>query len=83
MSETGDARQGTVSSVDDGYAAWEAGLARIEARLKREHPELFDESGQLNTVEVMRILREHAGGKTVFTRDEFLELFGGSGRAPL
>jgi hypothetical protein len=83
MSDSHDTPQSPASTVDDNYAAWEAGLARIEARLKREHPELFDESGELNTVEVMRILRQHAGGKTVFSGTEFLELFGGPGRAPL
>jgi hypothetical protein len=61
---------------DEDVAAYEAGLARIEARLKREHPELFDESGELNTAEVMRVLRQHAGGKTTFTDSEFLDLFG-------
>jgi len=39
---------------DENLAACEAGLARIESRLRREHPELFDELGQLRADEVMR-----------------------------
>jgi hypothetical protein len=69
---------------DEDLAAYEAGLARLEARLKKEHPELFDESGEINSAEVSRILIERAGGKTELTLDEFLALVGGrDGRAPL
>jgi hypothetical protein len=69
---------------DEDLAAYEAGLARIEARLKKEHPELFDESGQIRSDEVSRILIERTGGKTELTLDEFLALVGGrDGRAPL
>jgi hypothetical protein len=58
----------------DNLAAYEAGLARIEARLRREHPELFDESGQLRPDEVMRLLLERTNGKTVLTGEEFSAL---------
>jgi hypothetical protein len=83
MSDSHDARQRSASTVDDNYAAWEAGLARIEARLKREHPELFDEDGELRPDEVSRIFRERTNGKTSLTLSEFLDIVGRDGRAPL
>ena len=60
--------------ADENYAAYEAGLARIEARLRAEHPELFDESGQIRSGEVTRLLLERTGGKTVLTGEEFSAL---------
>jgi hypothetical protein len=79
-----DRRPTARNEADDNLAAYEAGLARIEARLKTEHPELFDESGEIRSAEVSRIFIERAGGKTEFTLDEFLALVGGrDGRAPL
>ena len=75
--------QSPTDESDDDYAAWEAGLARIEARLRREHPELFDESGQLRREEVVRLLIERTNGKTTLTGDEFSELTGGRDRRPL
>jgi hypothetical protein len=62
------------TELDDDMAAFEAGLARIEADLRARHPELFDESGELRTREVMRLLIERAGGKTELTKSEFLAL---------
>jgi hypothetical protein len=59
---------------DEDLAAYEAGLARLEARLKADHPELFDESGELRAELVTRLLTERAGGKTVLTGEEFSAL---------
>lgn len=59
---------------DEDLAAYEAGLTRLEARLKQEHPELFDASGEIDAAEVSRILVERAGGKTELTRAELLSL---------
>ena len=73
MSIQGDPKN-TTTDVDEDMAAFEAGLARIEADLRARHPELFDESGELRTREVMRILTERAGGKTELTKSEFLAL---------
>ena len=73
MSIQGDPKN-TTTDVDEDMAAFEAGLARIEADLRARHPELFDESGELRTREVMRILIERAGGKTELTKSEFLAL---------
>ena len=61
-------------ATDDNLAAYEAGLAGIEARLKREHPELFDEAGELRHDVVARLLDERLGGKTVLTGEEFSAL---------
>jgi hypothetical protein len=59
---------------DEDLAAYEAGLARIEARLKREHPELFDEDGEPRTEVIGRLLDERLGGKTILTGEEFSAL---------
>ena len=63
-------------ATDDDLAAYEAGLARIEARVRQEHPELFDESGQLRARDAIQYLLQHTGGKRTLTDDELLALAG-------
>ena len=73
-----DEPQRTATEVDDDMAAWEAGLARIEADLRARHPEFFDESGKLIPGKVSQLLRERSGGKTELTKSEFLAIVGGT-----
>ena len=75
-------RKAMTSEAEEAAAAFEAGLAKIEARLRREHPELFDDSGRLRADEVSRLLIQRANGKTELTRAELLGLMGGRGALP-
>lgn len=68
----------TDEMTENELAFW-AGIERMKAQLQRTHPELFDESGELDTRKAMQIIRQRAGGKTEFTLDEYLELTGGRG----
>jgi hypothetical protein len=68
--------QSAATEADENMAAWEAGLARIEADLRARFPELFDESGDLIMERAMSLIRQRTGGKTEFTGTEFLELMG-------
>ena len=68
--------QSATSESDENMAAWEAGLARIDADLRARFPELFDESGALVMERAMSLIRQRTGGKTEFTGSEFLELMG-------
>jgi hypothetical protein len=77
-----DRRRTARNEADDNLAAYEAGLARLEARLKAEHPELFDESGEIKSAEVSRIFIERAGGKTELTRTELLSLMRWPNKTP-
>jgi hypothetical protein len=56
---------------DEQRAAYEAGLARIEARVRREHPELFDEHGEPRAEMIGRLLDERLGGESTLTGEEF------------
>ena len=70
-------------SVELADAACEAGLSRLAASLRSEHPELFDESGELRLDEALSILARRANGKKVLTRAELLALTARSdGRQP-
>ena len=62
--------------TDNERAFW-AGIERMRARLQREHPELFDESGELLTEKAMRVILKATGGKTELTGDELIALTGG------
>ena len=57
-------------------AAFEAGLAGLRAALRAEHPEFFDESGELRRDKVLRLLVRRANGKKVVSGSEFLALVG-------
>ena len=70
------------TDVDEDMAAWEAGLARIEADLRARHPEFFDESGNLIPGKVSQVLIERAGGKTELTWSEYLAIVGRPGTLP-
>lgn len=70
------------TEADENMAAWEAGLARIEADLRARHPELFDESGTLIPGKVSQLLRERSGGKTELTWSEYLAIVGRPGKRP-
>ena len=61
-------------SVAQADAAFEAGLARLSAMLRSEHPELFDESGELRLDEALQLLARRADGKQVLSRAELLAL---------
>jgi hypothetical protein len=63
-------------ATDEQLAAYEAGLARIEARVRQEHPELFDEAGQLRAEDAVRYLLQRTGGRRVLTGEELLALAG-------
>ena len=69
-----DRRQTASTEADENLAAYEAGLARLEARLKAEHPELFDEAGEIKSAEVTRLVLERTNGKSVLTGEEFSAL---------
>lgn len=70
-------------SVELADAAFEAGLSRLAASLRSEHPEFFDESGRLRLDEALRALARRADGKTVLTRSELLAFAGQrDGRRP-
>lgn len=61
--------------TDNERAFW-AGIERMKARLQRERPELFDESGELVPEKVMKVFLQATGGKTELTGDEFVALTG-------
>ncbi len=61
-------------TVDEADAAFEAGLARLSATLRSDHPELFDDSGDLRLDEALRLLARRADGKRVLSRAELLAL---------
>lgn len=69
-----DEPQSKATDVDEGMAAWEAGVQRMKAELQARHPELFDEAGELRVKEAMRQIRQRTGGKRRLSGTEFLEL---------
>lgn len=62
--------------------AAEAELDDVTERLKRvlrsRHPELFDARGRLRRGVFARVMRERTGGRSMLTREEIIELTGGS-----
>jgi hypothetical protein len=70
-------------NVEQADAAFQAGLSPLVAKLRSEHPELFDESGELRLDEALRLLARRVDGKKVLSRAELLALSGQTGvRAP-
>jgi len=67
------------SEMSENELAFWAGIERMKADLRRAHPELFDESGELDARKAMEVIRQRAGGKTEFTAAEFDALVGGRG----
>lgn len=65
--------------TENERAFW-AGIERMRARLQREHPELFDESGELLTEKAMKVIFQATGGKTELTGDELIALTDGTSR---
>ncbi len=66
--------------MSDNERAFWAGIERMKARLQREHPELFDESGELDGEKAMKVILQATGGKTELTGEEFTALTGGAYR---
>ena len=55
-----DEPQHTATTVDEGMAAWEAGVQRMKEELQSRHPELFDESGEVRADEAVRRMKQYA-----------------------
>ena len=71
-----DDRENVTRELEENEAAFWAGIARIEAMLKVEHPELFDERGELRAELVTKELLWRTNGKRVLTDAEFLAAVG-------
>ena len=63
-------------AVEQADAAFEAGLANLMASLRSEHPEFFEESGELRREDALRLLARRANGKKVLTSSELIALTG-------
>jgi hypothetical protein len=66
--------------MSENERAFWAGIERMKARLRQEHPELFDESGELDNEKAMQVFMQATGGRTRLTGDEFIALTGGVDR---
>jgi hypothetical protein len=67
-------------AIAEADAAFEAGLERLETKLRAAHPELFDESGALCLEAALRLLARQVNGKEVLSRSELLALTGARSR---
>jgi hypothetical protein len=69
-----------VHEAEEAEAAFEVGLAKLEARLRLSHPELFDEAGRLCPDKATRLLVQQTGGEREITGAELLALAGRTDR---
>jgi hypothetical protein len=66
--------------MSENERAFWVGIERMKVRLQREHPELFDESGELDREKAMKVFLQATGGKTDLTGKEFIALTSGAYR---
>jgi hypothetical protein len=60
--------------MSENERAFWAGIERMKERLRREHPEVFDESGELDGEKAIKVILQATGGKTELTGEEFTAL---------
>ena len=70
-----DARRAAIAAAD---AELEEVIERLSRALQQRHPELFDAGGRLLPGAYARKMRERNGGRKTLTREEYIELTGGS-----